>query len=136
MGISIFQADLCIYKTPLQISCLCKHNTLCPLSMPICNFVIMRHAFLHLFQLPCKTAGAAMKHHKNRWRAKGPAAFPLDADGSSGHLCTCAAMKLTHFGNIVIHKKAHNKVAFPQKVSLFFPGPVRMLLNRLHKQFF
>ena len=46
----MFQSDLGIYKLSAHICRFRTHDFLCPLPMPVCDLIIMRHAVVHFLQ--------------------------------------------------------------------------------------
>ena len=98
--------ELSLHEARLRV-----HDQLRAEPVPVRDAVIVRHALVHLARLFLKLAGRAIIHHKNRRRPERPARARLNGDGRARHLAAGAAVKLTHFRDVVIHEKAHDEVA-------------------------
>ena len=109
--------DVGIRKAALHQGGLPGHDGLRPLAVALGDLIVVGHTFVHLGQLPVQGSVLAVEHHQHRGGAKGPAAAVLDADGRAGHLGAGAAVQAAHGADVVVHQKAHDKVALPQQVS-------------------
>ncbi len=85
-GARTFEFDMCIRQASLQERRFGTHDGLCTLTVIAGDFILVRHALVHLSKLALQLTRCAVKHHQHGRRAEGPAAAGLDADRLPRHL--------------------------------------------------
>ena len=98
------------------------------------DFIIVRHALIHLGKLTLQLTRCAVKHHQHGRRAEGPAAAGLDADRLPRHLRAGTPVQAAHGADIVVAEKTHDQVAFSPQIAFFLCGKRCIFGNRRQQQ--
>ena len=123
----LFHGDQRICIHPPVKSSLRRHHVLCPLSMSLCQAVIIRHALIHLVHFPVKGSAAAVIQPQYRRRTKRPAVGGIKRHRLLPHQASRFPVKDAHSGDLVVFQEAHIHIKFTEiLVSLFFVDIFRL----------